>query len=52
MNDRVAELVEQLKRYLREAGAEWGESFKDSPEAHCYSLAAGALIAQVIGWIL
>lgn len=52
MSERAKELGEQFLRYLKEAGAEWGESFRDSPEAHCYSLAAGALIAQVIGWLL
>lgn len=51
MNDRVKELAAQLVKYLTEAAAEWGGSLKDSPEAHCYTLALGAILASVVGWL-
>jgi hypothetical protein len=52
VNERTAELWADFKRYLAEALTEWGNSIKDSPESHVYSLILGGVIVKVVGWIL
>ena len=52
MNERAKDILESVGRWTAEAAREWGESIKDSPEAHCYTLVLGGLIAVVVRWFL
>lgn len=52
MNERVKEIVSDAARWSKEALVEWGDSIKDSPEAHAYSVILGAILAVVARWFL
>ena len=52
MTERIHEIVEDACRWLKEAWVEWRESVSDSWEAHCYTLALGALLAQAVRWMV
>lgn len=52
MTDRLHEIVQDASRWAGEAWAEWSESIKESPEAHCYTLALGGLVAVAFMWVV
>lgn len=52
MPERIHEIVQDASRWAKEAWIEWRESIKDSPEAHCYTLTLGGLIATAIRWVV
>lgn len=52
MTERIHEILEDGRRWLKEAWLEWKSSVEDSWEAHCYTLALGALLAHVMRWMV
>ncbi len=52
MSERAKEIAESVGRWTMEALKEWGESIKDSPEAHCYTLTLGLVLTLVAQWFL
>lgn len=50
MNARAKELLEDFRRYLREALTEWWDSVDDSPPSHVYTALFATVLFQVIKW--
>ena len=42
---RALDLLDDAKRYAKQAVAEWGEAIQDDPVQHALSFAAGAVLA-------
>ena len=52
MNERVKEIASDAARWGKEALAEWGESVKDYPIPHAFTLILGYVVATVARWFL
>lgn len=52
MRERAKEIAESAKRWTGEALQEWGESVKEYPIPHVFSLILGSVLAVVARWIV
>ena len=51
MSERARELGADFLRYMKEAGDEWLESFKDSAVSHALTAIVAIFMYQVFRWI-
>lgn len=52
MSERLKEMAHYAGKWLREAGEEWGESVRDYPIPHFFTLIAGGVLVTVARWFL
>ena len=52
MSERAKELLEDFRRYLREALTEWWGSVDDSPPSHVYTAILTIILWQIVKWVV
>ena len=52
VNERAKQLIDDAARWGVEALQEWGESIKEYPIPHIFTLLLGAALGQVFVWLM